>query len=163
MNVAPGRVQVFSWRGHEDHPKRADAVQLRITVFVDEQKVPFVLEVDARDFLPSTLHIAGEDEDGIVSVGRVLEDAPREYHIGRVAVSAHKRHLGHGRFLIETAHDMIAESLGENETATVTLDAQEQARGFYASLGYKETDRQRFFDAGIAHREMRRHITCRKE
>ncbi len=162
MTAVPNCTQVFSWRGHEDHPLRAAAVQLRIDVFVEEQKVPFILEVDARDYLATTMHIAGVDEDGVVSVERVLEDAPRQYHIGRVAVAAPKRHLGHGRFLIEAAHDKIAESLAEGETATVTLDAQEQALGFYASLGYKETERPRFYDAGIPHREMRRHVTCRR-
>lgn len=48
----------------------------------------------------------------------------------------------------------------ENTTGplTLVLDAQEYAQGFYASLGYERTPRERFLDARIWHVEMAKQV-----
>lgn len=153
---------------------------VRFDVFVQEQKVPFVLEVDHRDFLPSTVHILVLENENPVGTLRVIQDSATSYHLGRIAVLEDSRGRGLGRLLVEQAHAELAKrhEIGEyergdhapqaehkpsdhaqNEPAEgveITLDAQEYAIAFYERLEYSLTDRERFLDAGIWHREMRR-------
>lgn len=152
---------IHIFRGNEQHCMRAEATRLRMDVFVREQKVPMLLEIDARDFYRDTVHFVVADGDSAIAVARLLCDGPCAYHVGRVAVAREQRRNGIGYTLLEAMHSWIAERLCSGDKALVTLEAQEQATGFYQRVGYDFTDREPFFDAGIRHREMIREITCR--
>ncbi|OKL50586.1 GNAT family N-acetyltransferase [Boudabousia marimammalium] len=142
---------------------------LRWRVFVEEQQVPFLLELDARDTAPDTIHVAATHHGQVVGTARILDTAtladtanplgPKTgtLHIGRVAVDKAWRGQGVGRKLMEGAHRIIQGKLGAEGSAAVAqvrLDAQVQAQDFYASLGYRVLDGHQFMDAGIAHVEM---------
>lgn len=137
-----------------------DAYSVRHEVFVHEQHVPLVLEVDARDYLPTTTHFVGyfgSDRRRPVAAGRLLA-APsgknESFWIGRVAVLPDLRGKGIGRDMILTMTDWVEASLEPDESADIFLDSQVSAVGFYAGLGFSLTDDREFMDAGIAHRRM---------
>lgn len=152
---------IHVFRGNEHHRMRAEAMRVRMEVFVREQKVPMLLEIDARDFYRDTVHFVVADGDTAIGVARLLRDGPYAYHVGRVAVAREQRGNRIGYALLEAMHSWIAERLCAGDKALVTLEAQEQATGFYQRVGYGFTNREPFVDAGIRHREMSRGITCR--
>lgn len=140
--------------------QRLGIIDVRYRVFVEEQGVPLVLEIDARDFLDSTVHVVAvvpaSDAKTAEAVGaaRLLRDADSTFHVGRVALVPRWRGHGGGRALMVFLTTIARASVPSGEAVTVILDAQESAIGFYRSLGYELTARERFLDAGIWHREM---------
>lgn len=130
--------------------------QVRWDVFVLEQNVPPVLEIDARDFSPDTVHIVAQQGGDIIGTGRIIRDSPNNFHIGRLAVTRNARGTGVGRELMLALQREI-QTLGQGEIH-IFLDAQVAAQGFYESLGYVPTERDRFYDAGIEHLEMVRRL-----
>ncbi len=148
---------------------RLGQMAVRWDVFVVEQQVAPVLEIDGRDFDDSTIQIAALNSSGeVVGAARILPDtlgctdsptdegAHLSFHIGRVAVLKQWRgqHIGEGLlwFAEETSRDLAP----PGTTVHLVLDAQVQAEGFYCRLGYIPTDREQFYDAGILHQEMRK-------
>lgn len=140
-----------------------DAYTVRHQVFVSEQKVPPVLEVDARDYLDSTVHFVGHTEEEprqTVAAGRLLpeQDAggggPLLFWVGRVAVVPGLRGTGVGQAMMETIIETATRLVPKQQKAQVFLDAQVSAIGFYSRLGFTPTDKEQFFDAGILHQEM---------
>ena len=78
------RIRLGSWS--ELH---ALAAPIRFAVFVEEQRVPAALEIDAQD--PLSLHALAFDAQGDpVATGRLLPDG----HIGRMAVLRRARAVG---------------------------------------------------------------------
>lgn len=145
-----------SYRGHESHRRRAEASDLRWRVFVTEQGVPPVLEVDARDFLPHTIHVVGVDRTGAVTAtARILQLAPGRYHVGRVAVSEQNRGRGFGAEIMAEITRIVA---AQDADAVISLEAQVHAIGFYQNCGYQPTPDPRFLDAGILHQKMEKQI-----
>lgn len=137
---------------------------VRWDVFVLEQDVPLVLEIDARDFLPTTTQIVAVTPDGrVVGSARLLLDGSDrsgwDFHVGRVAVRKEWRGRGIGELLMRQAAALAQAQVPGGESLTLTLDAQVQAEPFYARLGYKPTPRPHFLDAGILHQEMKQQIT----
>lgn len=138
------------------------AVSVRHQVFVLEQEVPVVLEVDARDYLPTTKHVVGyalteDGEELPVAAGRLLEiptEAGRAFWIGRVAVHKDGRGTGLGKRVMDTLVALARGDLGPGESAPVFLDAQVSAIGFYARLGFRPTDDPVFMEAGMPHQRM---------
>jgi len=123
----------------------AEAGRIRLEVFVEEQRVPLEEELDARD--AHCLHAIAYDADGrAMGTGRLLPDG----HIGRMAVRRPWRGQGVGSLLLAALMD-AARRRGDPE---VVLDAQLQARPFYARHGFVE-EGETFMDAGIPHRVMR--------
>lgn len=123
----------------------AEAGRIRLEVFVEEQKVPLEEELDARD--AQCLHAIAYDAGGrAMGTGRLLPDG----HIGRMAVRKPWRGQGVGSLLLTALMD-AARRRGDAE---VVLDAQLQARPFYARHGFVE-EGETFMDAGIPHRVMR--------
>lgn len=151
-------LQFSSFAGDSHSPLWPSAASIRWDVFVIEQRVPMAVEIDARDFRASTLHLLGQRDGSAVATCRVLSDEPLHFHLGRVAVRRQFRGLGLGRTTIEAAADAIASSIPRGVRALVVLDAQVQAQGFYESSGYVLTDREAFLDAGIWHREMAKDV-----
>ena len=60
------------------------AFEVRMDVFVYEQKVPVELELDDQDHAPTTTHVLVRAGDDVVGTGRLLTDPehPGEVHIG---------------------------------------------------------------------------------
>lgn len=135
-------IATVSWDSH-----REQLLEVRTTVFVDEQKVPASIEVD--EFDPVSTHLlATESETGKpIGTARLLPDGK----VGRVAVLKNWRKKGLGRMLMEQIID-LAEKQGHKQ---LTLHGQTRTVGFYQSLGF-ECEGDEFEEAGIPHYKMRR-------
>lgn len=138
---------------------------LRWAVFVCEQNVPMVLEIDARDYDPEVVHLSAIKKNADVSMReshpqdtvaavRIIPDSPAHYHLGRLAVRRECRGMGLGRLMVNAAHDELISRTRSGEKITVALAAQVHARGFYQSLGYAAISEETFIDAGIEHVHM---------
>lgn len=141
-------------KGDSDSDLRGSIQGIRWDVFVCEQKVPFVLEIDARDYKASTGHLVAFQDGQAVGVLRVLSDGDDTYHVGRVSVLRRFRGQSLGRQLMEETTDRIKKRTPMGRTAKVMLDAQVNAATFYRKLGFEFTEKPPFMDAGIEHREM---------
>lgn len=124
------------------------AVDLRIKVFVGEQKVPLEMEIDEYD--RTALHLLARDENqAAVGTLRIVIKGG-EGKIGRVAVAAAYRHRGIGTEMMRLA----VEHCRAQDLAAVVLDAQAYIVPFYQSLGFLP-EGETFMDAGIPHVRMR--------
>jgi predicted GNAT family N-acyltransferase len=124
------------------------AEPIRTVVFVDEQKVPAELEIDAQD--PLSLHAVAFDGERAVGTGRLLPDG----HIGRMAVLAEARSRGVGSALLTA---LMAEARTRGHAAAV-LSAQTHAVAFYRRHGYAVVSGE-YLDCGIPHVDMRCALT----
>lgn len=148
---------------------RCGMVKVRWEVFVEEQNVPMVLEIDARDYRNDVIHLVAIDDaaadtfpsavcvrepDLVVGTVRIVPDTKDHYHLGRLAVLPQARGQAVGAALVQAVHDYVRMLTPFGVQARILLDAQLQARGFYERLGYRATSEQTFWDAGIEHCEM---------
>lgn len=191
LDIAPARavvapVGLIAVRGDDADPAldgvRRGIADVRLEVFVGEQAVPFVQEIDARDFLATTIHVLAAGADGAaLGAGRLLRDParPGRVHLGRLAVRRIARGTGLGARLVAALEDAALKGAASAALApgdgaavpgdgagpvpapggagiTVVLSAQERAMGFYERCGYRETGGGRYLDAGIWHRDMAR-------
>lgn len=124
-----------------------DAMDIRITVFVDEQG--FVDEFDEIDRI--AVHGVMYDGEKPVGTFRLFnEDGGKEYHIGRIAVIKEYRAKGVGLALMEAAKNKIIELGGEE----IVLSSQMQAKGFYEKAGYIP-EGEEYLDQHCPHIDMR--------
>ncbi|WUR15961.1 GNAT family N-acetyltransferase [[Empedobacter] haloabium] len=122
-----------------------DAAAIRTEVFVREQNVPAELEMDDKDAV--CLHAVAYDAAGVpVGTGRLLPDG----HIGRMAVLPSARGTGVGGALLQ---GLMAQARTRGHRG-VALSAQTHAAPFYSAHGFQQAGEE-FFEAGIAHVEMR--------
>ncbi|CAM2937953.1 GNAT family N-acetyltransferase [Actinomyces slackii] len=145
---------------------RSGLADVRLEVFVKEQGVPFIEEIDAQDDEATTVHVLARGADGApLAAGRILLDPshPREAHLGRLAVRRVARGTGLGARMVSELERAALSALataGEAEREiTVILSAQEQAMGFYERCGYTAVSGESYMDAGIPHQDMRRTVT----
>lgn len=151
-------VRVVEAVGHE---LRMGEIAVRHEVFVLEQGVPLVLEIDARDMDPMVRHLVALDPGGrVVGTVRIIP-TPRAYHLGRLAVRRAARGHHTGAALVGAVHELVARETPTGARARVELDAQVQARGFYEREGYAPLDGTVFLDAGIEHVTMARAVRGR--
>jgi predicted GNAT family N-acyltransferase len=135
-------VVMVDWARDE---QRAALLDLRATVFIQEQKVPEQRERDGLDV--DCLHVLARDEDGLpIGCGRLT---PKR-KIGRMAVLSDRRGQGVG---VAMLRELIsrARAMGWTEVA---LEAQTTAIGFYEREGFAAYG-EVFYDAGLPHRSMR--------
>jgi predicted GNAT family N-acyltransferase len=124
------------------------AAPVRVTVFVHEQGVPADLECDAFDAV--SRHALALDAQGRpIGTGRLLPDG----HIGRMAVLQAWRGRGVGAALLLR----LLQAAREDGVQRVALNAQVRAVGFYSRYGFAPEGAE-FFEAGIAHLAMVRHL-----
>ena len=126
----------------------AQAKQIRITVFMDEQG--FVEEFDALDEICT--HLVMFDRDIPVATCRTWL-AKDGWHVGRLAVIKAYRGSGLGQDMLEHAERYVRE-LGGN---SISLHAQCRAEAFYRKCGYEpygEID----YDEGVPHVHMKKHL-----
>ncbi|MDD7971703.1 GNAT family N-acetyltransferase [Roseinatronobacter alkalisoli] len=124
---------------------------LRRAVFVEEQGVSVIEEVDGRD--GDALHLLARKDGRAVGCARVIV-AGTTGKIGRVCVLADQRGQGIGIALIEAALDCMRQIEGVTQAQ---LGAQIYAIGFYERLGFIAVGPE-YLDAGIAHRDMLRPV-----
>jgi predicted GNAT family N-acyltransferase len=134
------RIELLRWP-----QARAHAAPIRFTVFVEEQRVPREIELDAMD--EACVHAVAFDDGVAVGTGRLLPDG----HIGRMAVLERWRGRGIGSRLLERLMEE-ARRRGDREVA---LSAQVHAAPFYRAHGFREEGAE-YLEAGIPHQAMRR-------
>lgn len=127
-----------------------EAKLIRREVFIDEQG--FEDEFDSID--KTATHIVLFDGQTPAGVCRVFTDPDTaRLTVGRVAVRKSFRGRGFGTELMKAAHSFAARSGAEE----IWLHSQEQAVGFYASLGYEPVG-ELDYEEGCPHRWMRKRI-----
>lgn len=147
MPAPPFSVRLCDW-----DVARIEAREIRELVFVREQGVPPQLEMDEQDALCDHA-LAYAQEGCAVGTGRLLPDG----HIGRMAVLKEWRGKGVGALLLQA----LVEQARSRGHATVRLNAQTQAAGFYRRSGF-DVSGPEFMEAGIAHVAMQRDLKgCR--
>jgi predicted GNAT family N-acyltransferase len=139
--MAEVTVRLGAWEDMRPH-----AEPLRTEVFVDEQKVPAEIEIDAWD--PQCVHALALDAAGaVLGTGRLLPDG----HIGRMAVRKSARGQGVGTALLRA----LMQEAGRRGHRDVVLSAQTHAVPFYERAGFR-CEGGIYDDAGIPHVDMRR-------
>lgn len=127
---------------------RAAATRIRFAVFVEEQHVPAALELDEWD--ARCEHALARNAEGkAIGTGRLSPDG----HIGRMAVVPDWRGRGVGAAILAA---LVARARAHG-MAEIALNAQTQARGFYARQGFAERGPE-FIEAGIPHVAMVRRL-----
>ncbi|SFS12913.1 Predicted N-acyltransferase, GNAT family [Dyella sp. OK004] len=141
MNLQDFHLERADWTRERD---REALREIRLEVFVHEQRVPEALEWDELDE-PSS-HVLARDASGQpIGCGRLTP----LHKIGRMAVRQPWRGTGVGVALLRELVGR-ARALGWTE---VSLDAQVTAIGFYEREGFVAHG-EVFDDAGIPHRHM---------
>ena len=142
MKLQNFHVEIAEW-SRED--QRAALLDLRSTVFIQEQGVPEERERDGLDV--DCWHVLARDDAGLpIGCGRLTP----AHKIGRMAVLPEWRGNGVGVALLR-------ELIGRARTQgwpDVALDAQVSALGFYEREGFTAYGEE-FEDAGLPHRAMR--------
>ncbi|WP_187430709.1 Acetyltransferase [Roseobacter fucihabitans] len=120
---------------------------LRRIVFIEEQRVSEVDEVDGRD--GEALHLLARADTRPIGTARLLiyGDTTK---IGRVCVLRDHRGKGFGAALIRAAVEIARD---QHNVRRVQLGAQIQALAFYEKLGFAAFG-PIYDDAGIDHRDM---------
>jgi len=119
------------------------AMDLRRSVFCDEQGVPLRDEVDGRD--GDGLHLVAMIDGTIVGTCRIIFVGSTA-QFSRLAVEQDMRRLGIATLLLEHA-DAEARA---NRSRKIVLHAQTYAVSLYEAQGYR-TRGSTFRDAGIEH------------
>jgi len=133
------RIELHDWER-----ARVEASRIRLRVFVEEQRVPPEIEMDANDAV--SVHALAYDGGKAVGTGRLLPDG----HIGRMAVLRKHRTQGVGGAILAR---LIAEARRQG-MREVVLSAQTHALEFYRKHGFAPSGAV-YMEAGIPHQEMR--------
>ncbi|WP_420542186.1 GNAT family N-acetyltransferase [Sporosarcina ureae] len=135
-----------------DEKGQQDAYTVRKKVFVEEQGVPLILELDEHD--QEAIHFVVYDEtDQPIGAGRMRGLVNAHGKIERICILPEHRgkHLG---FLIMNT---LEEHAIKNSMKKLVLNAQSYAVPFYEKLGYVVTSPE-FMDADIPHRAMEKSL-----
>jgi predicted GNAT family N-acyltransferase len=125
----------------------ARAYAIRRRVFIEEQRVPEEIELDADD--ARAFHALATLDGNAIGCGRMLDHGDDEVKIGRMAVLREYRGTGVGREILRFLIDR-ARARGLRKAI---LHAQLSAEGFYLKEGFTPVGGV-FDEAGIAHRKM---------
>ncbi|QLC34270.1 GNAT family N-acetyltransferase [Halarchaeum sp. CBA1220] len=131
----------------EDDAERADALDVRYAVFVDEQGVPEDVEVDEHE--ADATHYVAYVDGNPVGAARYREHDDETVKVERVAVRESHRGEGWGAHLMDAVETDAREAGYER----AVLHAQTPVVGFYEARGY-EVIGETFEEAGIPHVEM---------
>lgn len=126
-----------------------EAIDLRIQVFVDEQRFPLDTEVDEHDTLAPTAHfvlrlLPARAVGGTIRIRR----APGGYYkIERLCVRTDSRKYGFGALLVKHAQDWALADAppGPHKHIEALVHAQIPVIPFYKRLGYAEEVRPLLF------------------
>ncbi|MCA9765068.1 MAG: GNAT family N-acetyltransferase [Carnobacterium sp.] len=141
----------YSWSTNLDSSIYKDSLSIRNKVFVEEQQVPKEMEVD--EFEDLTTYVVGYLDAIPVVTARLLPTNQHTYKVQRVAVLKEYRDRQIGKkIMLEIERFAI-----EHNRNSLVLGAQDQAIGFYSSLGYL-IDSEGYLDAGMPHHNMIKHL-----
>ena len=108
-----------------------DALDLRITVFVDEQG--FVDEVDEFDSFATHL-VMYDDEKAVATCRFFLKEDKETYMFGRLCVLKEYRGKSLGREMLKKVEEIVKEKGGK----AIILHAQYHAKPFYVRCGFTQ-------------------------
>ncbi|MDN7241458.1 GNAT family N-acetyltransferase [Planococcus sp. N028] len=131
--------------------EKEQAMEVRRTVFIEEQGVPAAIEMDAND--ATAIHFVGYQFAQPIAAGRIREIEPGIGKVERVCVLPEYRGHRTGVLLME-AMEEHARSIG---IFKLKLNSQSYAIPFYEKLGYAITSEE-FFEADISHRSMEKNL-----
>jgi len=131
--------------------EKEQAMEIRRTVFIEEQGVPAAIEMDAND--ATAIHFVGYQFEQPIAAGRIREIEPGIGKVERVCVLPEYRGQHIGVQLME-AMEEHARSIGIYK---LKLNSQSYAIPFYEKLGYAITSEE-FFEAGISHHSMEKNL-----
>lgn len=131
--------------------ERELAFDVRKKVFVEEQGVPFHMELD--EFDETAVHFIVQMEGQTIAAARLRELEPGIGKIERVSVLKEQR----GNHLGVRIMQYVEEYAREHGWKRLKLNAQVHALPFYEKLGYAITSPE-FLDAYIPHRAMEKEI-----
>ncbi|AZS15861.1 GNAT family N-acetyltransferase [Paenibacillus lutimineralis] len=109
----------------------AGVYEVRTKTFVNGQGIPKELEFD-ETYGQAYCYILLEQDHTAVATARINTNHADYAKIERVAVIPEFQNKGYGRLVIEAAENWIRE-LGFSK---IVITSQQQAVGFYESLGY---------------------------
>lgn len=132
-----------------------DAFNVRTKVFVDEQNVPFELEID--EFEAESAHFVLYNGDLPIGAGR-FRRVDNYGKVERICILKEYRKSGAGARIMNTIED-YAKSF---PLTILKLNAQIYAIPFYEKLGYSVVSDE-FMDAGIPHKTMEKSINDTNE
>jgi predicted GNAT family N-acyltransferase len=124
-----------------------EAFFIRKTVFIDEQRVPEELELDADDL--QAIHVLAKIDGLSVGTARLVAISKDQAQIGRMAVLDQYRGQGIGRQILEK----LIQFAQEKDFTGLFLHSQVNAIPFYEKMGFK-ADGDIYDEAGIPHRNM---------
>lgn len=136
----------------ENEEQLNQVMNIRKTVFVEEQNVPPELEIDEYENT-STHFLCYSDDQKPIGAGRFRE-VDGVGKIERICVLPEARKMGAGKVIMET----IIEYAKKQGYKKVKLNAQTHAIPFYEKLGFTVVSEE-FLDAGIPHRTMEKQLT----
>lgn len=128
-------------------PQLAEALSIRQEVFVEEQGVDPMLEIDDYDYI--AWHVLARVGGTPVGTARLVTVDAYVAKIGRVAVLPDYR----GRGIASAMVQLVSEYAKRESRNTLVLDSQLTAMPLYERLGFV-AEGEPFLDAGIIHRRM---------
>ncbi|QPC46104.1 GNAT family N-acetyltransferase [Mangrovibacillus cuniculi] len=128
-----------------------EVLQVRRSVFIEEQQIPESLEMDGLDSIAA--HVIVKEDDMPVATGR-LRNVQGEAKVERVAVLKSSRGKGLGKLVM----DSLEEYALQQKFSAIVLNAQEHAIPFYTTLGYLPASNL-YEEAGIPHMKMKKDLT----
>lgn len=126
-----------------------DALDLRITVFVDEQG--FVDEVDEADSFATHL-VMYDNEKPIATCRFFLKEDNETYMFGRLCVLKEYRGKSLGREMLKKVEEVVKEKGGK----AIILHSQYHAKDFYIRCGFTQ-------QGDIDYEQNKPHAWMRKE
>ena len=135
----------------ESQKQRQDCLDVRMNVFVKEQKVPADLEIDELE--DECVHFILYQDDGTPAGTGRYREVDGYGKAERICVMSDVRQKGSGRMIMSAIEDYAR----SRSIPKVKLHAQVQAIPFYERLGYQVIS-DVFMDAGIPHRTMEKEL-----
>ena len=124
--------------------EQKNVLDIRRSVFIDEQQIPFEIEIDA--FEESAIYVIAYFDEEAVGTARWREIG-NTVKLERFAVLKNYRNKGIGRKLTMFIIDKIPQG------KIIFLNSQESAIGFYSKLGFISKG-PLFKEANILHQKM---------
>ncbi len=143
----------FQWTKGDTSPIYSDALFIRRHVFIEEQQIDEVIELDNLD--DQCIHWVGYHDDEPIATARILPLDQHTLKIQRVAVLKAHRQSGAGHQLM-TAIESWAR---DQQYHQCVLSAQDSVIPFYQSLGYHFVSDEGYLEAGIPHHDMMKDLT----
>lgn len=132
----------------KDRQELDEVLDIRKSVFVNEQKIPFDLEFDGLDGLSSTSHVIAIYQNSIVGTARIRFICGRA-KLERIAILQGYRKMGFGHALM----NFMVDYCKKQKAAEIFLHGQCRVEEFYRKCGFVAKG-EPFGDPGIEHIEM---------